>query len=135
MNSRNKSNDTEKNENKNDLKSIRHRESCPKREIHSNTGNLKKQEKSQIKNYLGVVAASAAVSAAAGTEVPATAAWVAGRPRAGSAGARSHGGLHRDLGRQRLRELGGHPLGPGAEAPPGPVPDPRRVAPPDRGLH
>lgn len=47
--------------------------------------------------------------------------------------ARSHGGLHRDLRRQRLRELGRDPLGQGAEVASGPVPDPRRAAPPNCG--
>ena len=57
------------------------------------------------------VVAAAAAASAAGTEVAAAAAAsrVAGRPCAGSAGTRSHGGLHRDLGRQRLRELRGDP--------------------------
>lgn len=72
------------------------------------------------------VAAATAVSPAAGTEVVVL-------PRPGSPAARSHGGLHRDLGRQRLRELRGDPLGPSAEAAPGPVPDLRRAAPPNRG--
>lgn len=53
--------------------------------------------------------------------------------RAGLSRARSHGGLYRDLRRQWLRELGRDPLGQGAEAAPGPVPDPRRAAPPNRG--
>ena len=84
-----------------------------------------------------VAAAAAAAASATGTEVAAAplaaASWVAGRPRAGSAGTRSHGGLHRDLGRQRLRELRGESLRPGTEAPPGPVPDPWHAAPPYRG--
>jgi hypothetical protein len=81
-----------------------------------------------------VAASAAAWSSAASAAEPAAAdALVAGRPRAGSAGTGSHGGLHRDFGRQRLRELWEHPFKPGAEAPPGPVPDPRRAAPPDRG--
>lgn len=81
-----------------------------------------------------MMAAGVATAASAGTtEVAAAVACVADSPRSGSAAARNHGGLHRDLGRQRLRELRGDPLGPGAEAPPGPVPDRRRPSPPDRG--
>lgn len=78
--------------------------------------------------------AAATVASAAGTEVTAaSAAWVADRSRSGLAGTRSNGGLYRDLGRQRLRELRGNPLGPGSATPPGPVPDLWRAAPPDSG--